>query len=318
VTTSNATSLPRISVVMPAYNTERYITAAVRSALESGESAVEVLVIDDGSTDRTVETVRAIKDTRVRITSIAPSGGPSRPRNVGISQARAPYVALLDSDDLLKPHKLATSVAALDRNLSAGFAFGDYERIDADGRLLEASVLGGYPTFCGLSSIELKDSWRLIPQPELARGLLYENFIGTSGVVIRSDLARSLGGFDETLTCSEDRDMWFRLARCCDALYSPRIGHSYRKHESSLTQRPSIRCALSQIKVLRGEKAHWRDRASRRQLNRRISEHLAGIGYRRREQCQRWAAVWAFSRAFLTSPELRWIRGLLGSLVRQP
>jgi len=310
------TWLPRVSVVMPAYNTERYIAAAVCSALHAGEPQIEVLVVDDGSTDGTVAEVRAIGDRRVIVIETSRSGGPARPRNIGMARARAPYVSMLDSDDLLKPGKLAASVAALDRNPSSGFAFGDYERIDAQDKLLEASVLHGYPTFCVLPSIELQDSWRLIPQSVLAGGLLHENFIGTSGVVIRTDLARSLGGFDETLTCSEDRDMWFRLAHCCDALYLPQIGHSYRKHESSLTQRPSMRCTLSQITVLRREKARWRDRASRRQLDRRIAEHLAGIGYGRREQRQRWAAVWAFSRAFLTSPELRWIRGLLGSLAR--
>src|SRR5262249_53353825 len=93
-------AVPRVSVVIPAYNRERYIAATVHSALNAGEPDVEVLVIDDGSTDRTVAEVRALKDARVTIRSIPRSGGPSRPRNVGIQRARGAYVSLLDSDDL--------------------------------------------------------------------------------------------------------------------------------------------------------------------------------------------------------------------------
>jgi glycosyltransferase involved in cell wall biosynthesis len=110
-----ASRAPGVSVVMPAYNTERYIAAAVRSALDASQLDVEVLVVDDGSTDRSVAAVRALDDPRVTVIPISASGGPSRPRNIGIAHICAPYVSLLDSDDLLKSGKLAASVAVLDR-----------------------------------------------------------------------------------------------------------------------------------------------------------------------------------------------------------
>jgi len=308
-------SPPRVSVVMPAYNTKRYIAAAVRSALEPSDSAVEVFVIDDGSTDDTAAEVRKIHDSRLKVISIPASGGPARPRNVGIGHARAPYIALLDSDDVLKPGRLAASVAALERCPSAGIAFSDFERIDAERNVLEASVSPGYPVFRALKSQLAGEDWLLISQSEFAHGLLYENFIGTSGVVFRKDLIKVLGGFDESLANGEDLDLWFRFAHHCDALYSPTVGHSYRIHTSSVEHGPKIRNATTRIKVLRREKARWAEPKARRQLDRRISENLATLGYQRRRQHQPWAAVCAFLHAFTTSPDPRWLRGLLGSLV---
>ena len=309
---------PRVSVVIPMYNAERYIAAAVRSALDPSLPDVEVLVVDDGSTDRSVAAARAIDDPRVIVIPIAASGGPSRPRNVGIGRARAPYVSLLDSDDLLKPDKLAASVAVLDRCPSAGFAFGDFEKIDADGNVFETSASYAYPKFRGLESEPAGGDWRLIPQAALARGLLYENFIGTSGVVIRKSLVVTLGGFDETLANSNDRDLWFRLAHRCGAVYSPTIGHSYRVHSASIIHGPPVRNAISRISVLRRERARWRDRAARRQLNRLIAENYAAIGYHERRQQQRWTAVRSFLRAFSVSRERRWLASMLVSALSSP
>src|SRR5262249_28287037 len=159
------------------------------------------------------------------------------------------YVSLLDSDDLLRPGKLAASVAVLERYPSAGFAFGDFEKMDADGNVFETSTTYAYPVFRSLKSAPIGDDWRPIRQPGLARRLFHENFIGTSSVVLRRELALSLGGFLERLRNGDDLDMWFRLAHSCDAVYSPRIGHSYRVHSTSVIHGPPIRNAGSRIEV---------------------------------------------------------------------
>jgi glycosyltransferase involved in cell wall biosynthesis len=310
---------PCVSVVVPAHNAERYIAATVRSALDASAPDVEVLVVNDGSTDQTVAAVRALDDPRVTVTSIAASGGPSRPRNIGIRQARAPYVSLLDSDDLLKPGKLATSVAALERCPSAGFAFSDYEKMDEDANVFETSFAYAYPVFRQIKSQPAGDSWRLIPQRELARALLYENFIGTSGVVIRKDLAIALGGFDETIAFGEDSDFWFRLAHRCDALYSASVGHSYRVHSTSLVRsNPPIRNAASRIQVLRRERARWRDHAARRQLDRRIAKNLDVIAHQHSLHRQRWLAVRSYLHAYALSPERRRLVSLLKAALLTP
>jgi glycosyltransferase involved in cell wall biosynthesis len=305
----------RVSVVMALYNAESYVRPAIGSALASDLRQLEVIVVDDGSRDASAEVVAAIDDPRVTLVRSPASGGPSRPRNTGIARARAPYIALLDADDLLKPHKLSAAIAALERHPQAGFAFGDFERIDAHGELLEASTLAGYPMFQSLAAVELQPPWRLIPQAELARGLLYENFIGTSGVVMRKELLDEIGGFDETLVCSEDRDLWFRAAHHGAALYCNEVGHSYRVIPSSLSHGPVIRNARCRIAVLQREKTRWTEAAARGQVEQLITENLANIAYAYRQSRRRFAAVLLFLQVFARSGQLRWLRGAFGSLL---
>jgi len=310
-----AAAVPRVSVVMPLYNAEQHVEAAIRSALASDLQNLEVIVVDDGSSDTSLAIARSIPDPRLIVITQAPSGGPSRPRNVGIARARAPYVALLDADDLLKPHKLSSALADLDQHPQAGIAFGDYERIDPAGRLLAPATLDAYPQLQSLPAHRFGSGWRSIPQPEFARGLVYENFIGTSGAVLRRSALQQVGLFDESLNYSEDRDLWFRLAHICDALYEETVGHSYRIAAGSLTLRPGSQQARQRITVLRRERARWSSAAELRQIDRLVAENLAGIAWHQRRSGRRAAAIVTFTRAFLTSPSLRWVRGAAGSLL---
>jgi len=305
---------PRVSVVMPLYNAERHVEAAIRSALASDLASIEVIVVDDGSSDASLAIARSIDDPRLTVLAQPPSGGPSRPRNVGIAHARAAYIALLDADDLLKPHKLSSALAALDQHPRAGIAFGDYERIDATGRVLAPATLTGYPKLQSLPACRWRDVWRSISQREFARGLLYENFIGTSGVVLRRGVLQQVGLFDESLNYSEDRDLWCRLAHTCDALYEDTVGHSYRITAGSLTLKPGSQQARQRITVLRRERARWSSARELRQIDRLIAENLAAIAWDQRKSGRRAASIATFARAFLTSPSLRWVRAAAGSL----
>jgi glycosyltransferase involved in cell wall biosynthesis len=308
----------RVSVVIPVFNAAATLAATLRSVLASELRELEILVIDDGSTDASVDIAQAIGDTRIRVLREHASGGPARPRNVGIFNARAPYIALLDADDLLKPDKLSASVAALEQHPQAGFAFADFEKIDADGKLLEPSVVAYKLAACRLASTPLADSWSLISQSELARGFLYRNFLTPSGVVLRKSVLGEVGGFDETLVYSEDLDLWFRLAHHCSALYSSRVGHSYRVAAGSLTYRPSVRTARDRITALLRERARRRQHAERRQIDRLLAETQATLGWEYRRGRRRLRAAAAFAQALLRQPRVRWMRALLGSLVLQP
>ncbi len=305
----------RVSVVMPLYNAEEYVEAAVRSVLASDLAAFELLVMDDGSKDRSADIVAAIDDPRIVLVRMQASGGPSRPRNVAIARARAPYVAFLDSDDLLCPDTLSASADALQANPSAGLTFTDYESIDASGAQIQSSVHADYPTLRTLTRTPVAAGWELIPQPQFARALLQENFINTSGVMVRRDLLQAVGPFDESLVYSEDRDLWFRLAHQRGALYRPKRGLWRRLRAGSLSFGPQIRNARDRITVLRRERTRWQDRAALRQIDRRIAENLAVIGYEERRK-RRLHALAMFARAYAVSPEVRWLRGLFGSVLR--
>ena len=121
--------MPKVSVVIPLYNTEQYIGRTIHSVLNQTYLDFEVIVVDDGSTDRGIEICQSFSDSRIRIIQQA-NRGLAGARNTGIRHAQGDYIALLDSDDLWSPHKLDRHVAHLDRESDVGISFGYSEFID--------------------------------------------------------------------------------------------------------------------------------------------------------------------------------------------
>jgi glycosyltransferase involved in cell wall biosynthesis len=127
---------PLVSVIIPVYQGERIIAGAVRSALNQTHRNVQVIVIDDGSTDGTREVLEALDDPRVLVLAQTNSGTAAA-RNLGLAHARGAYIAFLDSDDRWLPEKLATEIATL-RTASdpIAMAYSSYFAVDDQGRLL--------------------------------------------------------------------------------------------------------------------------------------------------------------------------------------
>jgi glycosyltransferase involved in cell wall biosynthesis len=115
---------PLISVVIPAYNAERYVLQAIDSVVRQSHAAFEILVIDDGSTDRSGEVARSYPDSRVRVVR-QPNAGPAAARNHGVQLARGELLAFLDADDLWEPRKLELQWEALRAAPIPAMAFGD-------------------------------------------------------------------------------------------------------------------------------------------------------------------------------------------------
>jgi glycosyltransferase involved in cell wall biosynthesis len=127
---------PRVTVFVPAYDRARYIADTVRSVLAQTFADFELLVVDDGSTDRTAEIVAGFEDPRVRLERNGANRGIPYTRNRGLELARGAYLAVLDSDDLMLPGRLAAQVAFLDRH-PGHLAIGAWSRmVDAQGRAL--------------------------------------------------------------------------------------------------------------------------------------------------------------------------------------
>jgi glycosyltransferase involved in cell wall biosynthesis len=188
------------SVVIPAFNSARTIASAVRSALGQTERRLEVVVVDDGCTDGTVDVVTGLTDPRVRLIS-QPNRGLPAARNAGTAAARGTYVAFLDSDDLLLPAFLKLARQALERTPSPGFAYTDaYVFDDGTGRVRRRSAMArtNPPT----------------PPPddpgEFLAALMRSNFVYVSTVVPRAVLDH-VGGFNETRTSCEDYELWLRI-----------------------------------------------------------------------------------------------------------
>ncbi len=193
-----------VSVVVPTYNYGRFLSRAVDSALAQDVEGLEVLVVDDGSTDGTAELMAGYAgNARVRYLPQA-HGGVSKARNAGIRAARGRYVALLDADDLWpRRDKLALQTGYLEAHPEVGWIFGDVSLV-------------------GPGEDERPYLWRLgwyseeSPEPRrvpltLAE-LWWDRFgVPTSSVLARRSAYEEAGGFDESLEMWEDLDLWIRL-----------------------------------------------------------------------------------------------------------
>ena len=186
--------MPRCSVVIPAYNVERYVGDTIRSVLRQTYTDFEVIVVDDGSTDGTAAVLESFGD---RITLVRqPNRGVAAARNTGLRHATGDLVALLDADDLWLPRRLKRMVDFLDQRPRIGFATSDaYLRYEDD------------PS----AETYYRD---LVPCPQLPTNqpywIIQHNFVFTM-VVIRRGLLERHGCFDENLTTAEDWDLWIRF-----------------------------------------------------------------------------------------------------------
>ncbi len=194
--TSNplASTGPRVSVVIPAYNAAATLPETLDSVFRQSFADLEVIVVDDGSTDATRDVLATYGD-RVRVLRKANEGKPAATRNLGVRAARGEYVAFLDADDCWTENKLELQVALLDQRPEVGLVYTGDVTIDERGRRLSVN-----------------------PCPAGARGRIHElltvhNVMVGSSVVARRRAIEDVGGFDEDLTSIENWDLWIRIAR---------------------------------------------------------------------------------------------------------
>ncbi|NKE34533.1 glycosyltransferase family 2 protein [Natronococcus sp. JC468] len=196
-----------VSVIVPTYNREETVSRAIDSVLAQTYDELEVVVVDDGSTDDTRSVLESYDDDRVRPIYHETNQGANVARNTGIEHARGKYVAFLDSDDEWRPEKLEAQLDVLEKRSEewvaayCGFAFeltGPIDRL----RGLAASVLS-----------RADDRPRMEGGTELIGEILADNVHTGAGstLIVRTDVAREVGGFDETLDRFQDPEFVLRI-----------------------------------------------------------------------------------------------------------
>ncbi len=206
-----------LSVIIPVRNGETYIAEAIDSALGQGPVVAEIIVVDNGSTDKTASIVGGIADPRVKL--ITGRSGVSAARNDGLALARGEGLVFLDADDRLRPGALDELLAGFPDDAVA--VYGDYERIDAQGRRI--------------GNRHLFRNHRTKPSGAIAERLLGGDFIVNGGImIIRRAAFVAIGGFDEALRYSEDWHAWCRLSLGGPILYRPIHVLDYRVYEASV------------------------------------------------------------------------------------
>jgi glycosyltransferase involved in cell wall biosynthesis len=214
---------PFLSVIIPAFNIEHYITDAICSIQVQSIPEVEIIVIDDNSTDRTANAIRAIKgDKRLRfITNPREARGPSGSRNTGLRIARGKYIGFLDGDDLWHPEKARRHIEVMERHTGIDLTFSRWRTIDEH----------GHDTG--------RVSWAPRKQYFQVEDLLKENLIGgSSNVICRKSAIDEAGLFDLSLRAAVDLDLWLRIARLRERniCFIDDVLTEYRLREGQITK----------------------------------------------------------------------------------
>lgn len=205
-----------ISVIIPAYNAEKTVAKTIGSVLNQTINDLELIVIDDGSKDKTLEIASAIKDPRIKVFSY-PNSGVAVSRNRGISLATGEYISFIDADDLWTPDKLEAQLKALQENTQAAVAYSWTNMIDQEDNFVSK---GRHKNISG----------------DVYSYLLLTNFLESgSNPLIRTQALKEVGNFDESLKHSQDWDMYLRLAARYHfaVVCQPQI--LYRKSDNSMS-----------------------------------------------------------------------------------
>lgn len=219
-----------VSVVMPVYNAAAYLEHAVQSVLTQTHRDVEVVAVNDGSTDESGSLLDrlAASDARVRVFH-AENAGPSAARNVALREIRGAYVAFLDADDWFLPPKLERQVAALEDHPDDDLVYSDYQEYDS-------------------ATASYVDVARGEPPIPMAQMLVYRPWFAPIAPLLRRRLVDAVGGFDESMRAAEDWDYWLRCSEHGSFRYLPGTVAVYRLHGAqSHKHRERMRTAHLQL-----------------------------------------------------------------------
>ncbi len=207
---------PRVTVLMPAFNRQGFVGEAIQSVIGQDFADFELLTVDDGSTDDTPELLRAWarRDPRIVVITSPSNQGIPAALNLGLDHARGPYVARLDSDDIMMPDRLAAQAHVLDSQPEVVLVSCAYETMDSVGNHL--------------------GTWRGDEPHEVVTFLLnFYNIVGGGGqVMFRRSEVLAEGGYARQYPSSEDYDLWVRLLRRGRILTLPLIGMKQRAHDA--------------------------------------------------------------------------------------
>lgn len=231
-------SSQNVSVIIPTYNRAKYLNSAVSSVFEQSDlsTLLEVIIIDDGSTDNTEEVVRSLKFEKIRYIKIPHSGLPSVARNKGISLAKGNLIAFQDSDDYWTRDKLRSQVKIFEDPLVI-LSYGNAEIIDENSKKTGALVIAPNQAHSG----------------KVFNNLIKENFISTLTVMARKDAIMKVGAFNENkaLKAVEDYHLWLRLSALGNFTYVNKPLALYRRHGGNISAGSQVRSLQALVKLFR-------------------------------------------------------------------
>ena len=276
---------PEISVVIPAYNAGKYIAECIASVLEQQCLNIEVIVVDDCSTDNTRDVVAQFDASIVKYLCLDNNfGGPSKPRNTGIKQAKGKYLVMLDADDILVNNSISKRVEILKNNNAIAFVFCDGLRFSEIGGDYTNSFLSQHSHFQTLIKESEQKQMVVLDSQRTYRTLAKGDFILPSGMVVRKSTYDHVGIYDESVTNGQDLDMSLRIISQFPIVYLGMLGFKQRVHEDSISTK-GHKLIENKIFLLKKNLNRSNDKLANIEFNRKISENFASLGYHYRSLC---------------------------------
>lgn len=211
-------SIPKITVLMPVYNGEKYLREAIESILNQSYANFEFLIIDDASVDKSAEVIKSFGDSRIRYLRNDQNLGLIGTLNRGLVVAKGEYIARMDQDDISLPERFAKQVAFLDRCPDVGVLGTAVQMIDSGGTLIDSALV--FP-----------DSPNCIEW-----SMYFFCPIAHPTVLMRKDVAMKVGGYSAVAVHAEDYDFWVRLSKVTRFSNLVETLLKLRKHETNMTK----------------------------------------------------------------------------------
>ena len=257
--------MPKVSVVIPTYNRAHLIRRAVQSVFDQNWRDLEVIIVDDGSIDGTVDVVRELQassELPFRVEVLPKNLGVSAARNRGIMIAEGEFVAFLDSDDIWKPEKLEKQIDFLSKNK-------DHIGVSTSIELIKKN---------NETEVFHRNTTPITEENEVFK-MLYQCYVITSSFVVRRDALILAGLFDIRLKSSEDRDLFWRLMGLgrIGYIHEPLIG--YLVHDENLSNEFSSATAKNYLPALMKSIWYWRDHLSKDQINKIMAKSYLLFAY---------------------------------------
>lgn len=318
-------TMTKVSIIMAAYNCERYIEKAIRSVLTQTYHDLELVVVDDGSTDGTFALARAISssDPRLRVLTQPHAGRPAPGRNHALSVASGLYVSFLDADDWYLPGRVGALIEALEANSRWVAAFHDVSFVDQDGNEQPGSYLSNthfverahrHINSIGSGWYECDSTFFVF------QSLVYAALHTQSVMIARDRVTPGLLFFDERFRIVDDTDLWIRLGMDGRIGYLDRCMSCYRVHSTSISQNQlrllEDSAALHRLNYERVKRRITKaERVAYRAKVARYSDELADTYLTNAQDLEARRAYWD---AFIWSPSGSAMVNLVKSLLPRP
>lgn len=239
----------KLSVIIPVFNRAEMIPDTIDSVRCSGVDDLEIIVVDDGSTDHTADVVQAL-GSPVRYLRQS-NAGPASARNTGFAVSRGRYVAFLDSDDQWLPGSVAAMIDQLDEHEDIPFVFADALMGSPDKGFVSVLDTYGGDAFRNLLSREIEPGLRRLERDPVFRQLVRRNFVFLGSLVLRREVVEQVGCFDPVLFGSEDWEFCLRLALRFEFFFCEGISLAvYNQHSSASLTGNQDRMYGSYVKAL--------------------------------------------------------------------